>query len=478
MKKISTFLVVVFFVVLLSLALLAGCDNLKKYTGHTVSFEIFDGRVSVASQEVTKMTKATMPEVSADLLPPYATIDGYTLNGFPWDFEKPVTADMTLVANIVFDFSSALNVNDTGSNEYVIQSTKDEFDDTYLYIPAKINNKTVTVSQEAFLGCASLKKIEFAQGVKINHTAFKACANLEEVILPQGMTKIEKNVFNNCEKLKIVIFPDSLTTIDEGAFLATAIESLSLNKVQYIYKDAFKDCTKLEEIKLPQISELGQEAFAGCTVLKKFDNDVKKIGIGVFKDCTSIEEVNIRKVTAGVPTSFLENATSLHTVTLNLANPSSSYAVGLRAFAGCTSLKDIDTSKVKKIENEAFKNCNLLSSINLSKTTYIGEEAFSIDNDKLLVNNIEITFADMNIAPALTDIGKLAFFGRSNIMGILSLKISSSTKCGTLAFGNTGIEGIYLYTTSTASESTLLKKFEDGWRFNKTADLPYVITKI
>ena len=70
------------------------------------------------------MTKATMPEVSADLLPPYATIDGYTLNGFPWDFEKPVTADMTLVANIVFDFSSALNVDDTGSNEYVIQSTK------------------------------------------------------------------------------------------------------------------------------------------------------------------------------------------------------------------------------------------------------------------------------------------------------------------------------------------------------------------
>ncbi|MGI6594621.1 MAG: hypothetical protein ACOX24_06070 [Christensenellales bacterium] len=147
MKKISTFLVVVFFVVLLSLALLAGCDNLKKYTGHTVSFEIFDGRVSVASQEVTKMTKATMPEVSADLLPPYATIDGYTLNGFPWDFEKPVTADMTLVANIVFDFSSALNVDDAGSNEYVIQSTKDEFDDTYLYIPGKINNKTVTVSQ-------------------------------------------------------------------------------------------------------------------------------------------------------------------------------------------------------------------------------------------------------------------------------------------------------------------------------------------
>ncbi|MGI6033383.1 MAG: leucine-rich repeat domain-containing protein [Coriobacteriales bacterium] len=52
--------------------------------------------------------------------------------------------------------------------------------------------------------------------------------DLERVVLPEGLTRIEKNAFSHCSSLKHVLTPRSLSWIGEGAFYRTDLELLEL----------------------------------------------------------------------------------------------------------------------------------------------------------------------------------------------------------------------------------------------------------
>ena len=47
---------------------------------------------------------------------------------------------------------------------------------------------------------------------------FSDCSALTEVILPDGLTKIDAFAFSNCPALKQMIIPASVTEIDSSAF--------------------------------------------------------------------------------------------------------------------------------------------------------------------------------------------------------------------------------------------------------------------
>lgn len=484
MKKTSKFLIISFFVFLLSV-MLTGCDFIGKIgkpegaesqIKYTVEFDILNGKITADAQTVIKMTKVEQPTIDASLLPPYATIDGYTCNGKIWDFNNGVTANMTLVANITYDFSSALEIDETES--FIIQGVKEGFSDTNLYIPGKINGRKTIISQDAFANCTSLKKIEFGADITINHSAFSGCTNLEEVIIPKTITKIEKNTFNGCTSLKKVVFPEGLKTIDDGAFTNTALTSLEFLNVTAIGKETFKGCTALSELKLPKISSLGQEAFAGCTSLVKFDNDVSTLGEGVFKDCTNLEEVNIRKVT-NIPKSAFENDEKLTKVTLyELTN--STITINERAFANCVLLNDINSTRVKYIRDEAFQNCNALTSLDLINVNSIGKNAFSINNGVELADSFEITFADIRSA-TLTSIGEKAFYNRINYTGHLDFNISKLTTCGNYAFGQTGITSITCHLKTTSSTLKYPTYFAADWNHTEeggSEEIPSQLVKL
>ena len=126
-------------------------------------------------------------------------------------------------------------------------------------------------------------------------------------------------------------------------------------KVIGIGYEAFKDCTKLTSITIPDsVTRIENSAFHNCVGLTSvtIPANVKSIGSYAFSDCFSLTSVII---------------------------PASVNSISSYAFADCISLSYVTISNgVSSIERYAFSNCERLTSVTIPKSvTSIGEAAFS-----------------------------------------------------------------------------------------------------
>lgn len=82
----------------------------------------------------------------------------------------------------------------------------------------------------------------------IGSNAFSSRYGVERVVLPEGLTKLEKTAFRYCPALSSIQLPSTLVEIGESAF----------------YR-----CEYLQEIQLPEgLTKLGNRAFQGCSQLR------------------------------------------------------------------------------------------------------------------------------------------------------------------------------------------------------------------
>ena len=111
------------------------------------------------------------------------------------------------------------------------------------------------------------------EGVKrIDKRAFAGCKNLESIIFPKGEMRIMDEVFLDCENLKNVVFQEGLMTIWDKAFRGcTSLENIIIPKgVTFIGDEAFHSCTSLVRISLPNgLHKLQHNTFYGCNALKE-----------------------------------------------------------------------------------------------------------------------------------------------------------------------------------------------------------------
>lgn len=94
------------------------------------------------------------------------------------------------------------------------------------------------------------------------------------VILPDGLQKIDDDAFMNQFRLKSVILPPSLTEIGKSAFSGcTGLESVTFfDNLEKIDINAFQGCTSLTSITLPEsIRYIGANAFDNCSSLENID---------------------------------------------------------------------------------------------------------------------------------------------------------------------------------------------------------------
>ena len=81
-----------------------------------------------------------------------------------------------------------------------------------------------------------------------------ANTDVQEVILPEGITTIEKNAFAGCINLKKITFPSSLSNIGDSAFQnCTSLAELDLSKtnLKEISTSMCSKCSNLKNVKLP-----------------------------------------------------------------------------------------------------------------------------------------------------------------------------------------------------------------------------------
>ena len=133
---------------------------------------------------------------------------------------------------------------------------------------------------------------------KIPEDAFFSRTGVTEIILPDGIQKIEPRAFFNTG-LKSIVLPDSITEIGENVFdRCSALTQVKLsNSLKKIPKEAFNKCENLISIIIPEsVEEIEEYAFFCCRALSEIiiPESVKRIGKYAFTSCTGLTKAIVK----------------------------------------------------------------------------------------------------------------------------------------------------------------------------------------
>lgn len=158
------------------------------------------------------------------------------------------------------------------------------------------------IGSSAFGSCRNIKEITIP-GAEIGTHSFRSCEGLNKVVIQEGTENIGFSAFQDCYNLYDISFPLTLKTIGDEAFAnCIQIENITLpNNLETIGEKAFSN-TRLKEIIIPDsVHRIGDENGYGNTF--EYCSDLTKITIGTgcsyigkeaFKGCTKLEEIHMK----------------------------------------------------------------------------------------------------------------------------------------------------------------------------------------
>lgn len=276
-----------------------------------------------------------------------------------------------------------------------------ETQDTSLNIPSTLSGANVkTIDSKAFENNDSITAIQSQSVTTIGDYAFSGCSNLSSASF------------------------DYLESIGEKSFAGTALNEFNLESCRTLGYAAFTGCTSLTSITLGKnLSSIPEDAFCGCPISaiqvgtsggSEVSLSLNTIGPNAFGSSTfEIDSLSVNKVDANglgmvkidklvipsfdvvdlqdvrvidlvfsarldqtVPEEMFLNHGDLVSVTGS--NNGNITRVNASAFAGCTSLKVIDFSKMEFIDASAFYGCtSLTGDLKLDSAQSVGSKAFS-----------------------------------------------------------------------------------------------------
>lgn len=235
--------------------------------------------------------------------------------------------------------------------------------------------------------------------------------NLTHVVIPEGITAIGKSCFFDKKGILSVTLPKSLTRIDCRAFR----NCINLEKIRFgnddlvISEDAFKNCTTLKYIELPDGRSFQLSGLPGIQAA----------------DTPAI----IRIIHGQILGNFLISGTRLieyRGSEERVVVPDGITVIGERAFAGNEAVgRVVLPDSLGEIHEEAFADCLMLLKINLpDKLARLGASAF--ENcvkliradlpDRLTVLETSVfkrceKLNEVRFGTRLTEISAMAFYG-------------------------------------------------------------------
>ena len=288
-------------------------------------------------------------------------------------------------------------------------------------LPSITIGENVTVIHEyAFRGCEKLTKFDVSE----NNPKFSSSADGKmllskdktiliaypsatgDVIIPDGVKKIEKYVFGECENLTSIVIPDSVTTIGESAFQSCrSLTSIDIpNGVVTIGSGAFEDCENLESVTIPDsVTDIDGGMFERCNNLVKFNVSTSNENYSTLADgkilCNKDKAELITYPSATGDITIPDGVTiigeySFYACDLtNVIIPGSVTTIGTYAFNACYNLTEIEIpDSVTCIDRYAFRECDDLTNVTIGKNvSSIGSGAFEYCD-----NLASVTFKNTN----------------------------------------------------------------------------------
>ena len=335
----------------------------------------------------------------------------------------------------------------------------------------ELSNIIEKIDKYAFHNCRQLtgKVVIPETMIAISENTFSGCERMEELVINEGLQKIESYAFWSCKNLKKVNFPATLLSIGNKAFESTALQgNLYLpDSLQNIETCAFSYREKLVITNWPKnLEEIGEQAFIGCKAIQTLPSTVKlsKLGKEAFKDCTNLGKTDNNEKTDII--KWLSNS-KVTTIGENCFE-NDTYLTG--EFSG--TINNLNKQKIA-ISGSIFTNTGITR---VSDITSIGN--IIVDNQysgstKFLSKGEEVT--EITIPNGVTSIGKNAFAGCTSITKVIIPNTVTSISQG--AFMNcTNL------TTIEFETGIDIKEIPDYFCYNNqkflNIELPETITKI
>lgn len=316
--------------------------------------------------------------------------------------------------------------------------------DSVVYIPQMVEGYTVT-SVGGFKGNRTVTKVIVPDGVtEIQKYCFYNCMNLEEVDLPDSITSLGEYCFAECEALSKVNIPNRLREIGRYAFYETTSLKSALiipEGVKSIEDSTFFECGA-EEIELPSsITFIGTYSFY-CSKLKSIiiPEKLKEVGYGVFGGCKNLELVDIRnKMYISVGTfSGCTNLKSLVCRNKDIAFETSWYEKNLPSQTCIYGYSDSNAYKYAKENGNSFMAIDVPTNVKCNKT-----DATTV---KLTWNSISKS-AQYKIYRSMSENGQYSVISTTKDTQYVDSGLDKNSKyyykiCATYNTGSTDIDGM------------------------------------
>jgi len=266
------------------------------------------------------------------------------------------TSAKTITERVESGTPWVINVNISGT-DLTLTSVKTEGSSTVVDFRNVVATEAgegykIVSSSSTFYGKAITKIYLPASMMTIGAFFCRECKSLTEVVLPEGVTRIENAAFYQCTALKTVT-----------PFLPET--------VSYVGPNVFNGCSALEgelvfALKLSSATLDGESPFNGCKKITKayLGDGLSVIPVNCFLDCTGLEYVKLpAKLTKLDNSGSFARCTSLRVVEPFL--PETLTTVCQCAFMGCTSLtqplKFWPLAEINLTATDIFSGCGAKS---------------------------------------------------------------------------------------------------------------------